>query len=518
MGQGNDRNRDHHRSSHDDQRSDDRRDDASGVASDHDADERFTLEHGREGSGDDGSRRALCARETSTLEPDLQRRSGLVMGLRSTTRDSKLFRLEPEQRRWVLGSGVSCDVVVHDPYVSESHCVLERRAGGTLVVRDRKSRNGTRVDGNFVEGAELRVGSHLTVGRTTLVAVAAPGGVEAESALASMRGHDAVFRATIEQALRAAQTDCNVLIVGETGTGKDLLARAIHERSRRAAGRFVAVNCGGIARELIASELFGHERGAFTGAHADRDGYFVEANGGTLFLDELGELPLEMQPHLLRAIETRHVRRVGGANERRVDVRIVAATNRLDGLGTEHSRLRLDLYHRIATVVLALPPLRERMGDVVELVEHQLEGLAADYGGKRISEDAWKALLGYSWPGNVRELRHAVARAVTLGGEVLRPTDFFPELRFGGAGGRGVAGAGALHTPLIGVAPPANDTQPLQPYDAIMKGAFEQALVSHGSIRAAAAFLGVPKSTFADRAKAWGLLARHRPRRRTAAK
>ena len=438
--------------------------------------------------------------QTSTLEPDM-RRSGLVMGLRST-RDSRLYPLGAAERRWVVGTGPSCEIVLDDPYVSDSHCVLERREGGTLVVRDRKSRNGTRVDGNFVEGAELRVGSYLTIGRTTLVAVSGPGS-ETDSALAAMRGHDVAFRATIEQALRAAQTDCNVLIVGETGTGKDLLARAIHEASRRAAGRFVPVNCGGIARELIASELFGHERGAFTGAHNERDGFFVEANGGTLFLDELGELPLEMQPHLLRVIESRQVRRVGGTAERSVDVRIVAATNRTEGLGTEASRLRVDLYHRIATVVLVLPPLRERMGDLVELVEHMLEQSVADHGPKRISEDAWKALLAYPWPGNVRELRHAISRAVALGGDELHPADFFPELRFGHPHQR---------TPLIGS--PIVGSDPLQPYHAMMKGAFEQALATHGSIRAAAAYLGVPKSTFADRAKAWGLLPRARPRRR----
>jgi len=375
------------------------------------------------------------------------------------------------------------------------HCILERRAGGALIVRDKDSRNGTHVDGNRVEGAEVRVGSYLTVGRTTFVAVAAPGG-SARSALEELRGHDPAFRATIEHALRVALTDCNVLIVGETGTGKDLLARVVHEASRRAAGRFVPVNCGGIPRELIGSELFGHEKGAFTGAHADRDGYFVEAHGGSLFLDEIGELPIELQPHLLRALETRHVRRVGGAFERAVDVRIVAATNRLDGLGTESSRLRLDLYHRVATVVLELPPLRERMGDLVELVEHLLNELAPEHGRRVVTDDAWKALVSYGWPGNIRELRHAVSRAVALGGIELYPADFFPEQRFG-----------RHATPLIGV-----EDSPLPPYQTMMRGAMEQALATHGSIRAAAEHLGMAKSTFADKAKAWGLIPRRAPR------
>jgi DNA-binding NtrC family response regulator len=429
---------------------------------------------------------------TQALAPDV-RRAGTVVGLRAS-RSGIEYSLDDTSRRWLIGSSTSCDVVIDDPYVSSTHCVLERRAGGGLVVRDRGSRNGTHVDGNFVEGAELRVGSYLTLGRTTLVAVAAAGSDHA-TALEMLRGHDPAFRATIDQALRAAQRDCNILIVGETGTGKDLLARAIHEGSRRSAGRFVPVNCGGIPRELIGSELFGHEKGSFTGAHADRDGYFVEAHGGTLFLDELGELPIELQPTLLRALETRHVRRVGGTHERAVDVRIIAATNRLEHLGTESSRIRVDLYHRLATVVVCLPPLRERMGDLVELVEACLEEHAAEVGPKIVTEDAWRALSRYAWPGNVRELRGSVARAVALGGPELSPEDFFShDLKL-------------VHLPA---ALTTSDDGRLVPYQAILRGAMEQALMTHGTIRAAAAHLGMAKSTFAEKAKAWGLLPRPR--------
>ncbi len=430
---------------------------------------------------------------TQGLEPDT-RRTGLVIGLRAT-RDGAVHALGPDPRRWVLGSGEGCDVVIEDPYVSSQHCIIERQESGGLVVRDRGSRNGTHIDGNQIEGAELRVGSYLTLGRTTFVAVAAQS-ADRSRAISLLRGHDPVFRATVDQALRAAPTDCSILIVGETGTGKDLIARIVHEASRRAAGKFVAVNCGAIPRELIGSELFGHEKGAFTGAHADRDGYFVEAHGGTLFLDELGELPLELQPHLLRVLESRLVRRVGGTSDRAVDVRIIAATNRIDGLGTESSRLRLDLYHRLATVVLAVPPLRERMGDLRELVESMLEELAPESGRKRLAEEAWHALSGYHWPGNVRELRHAVSRAVALGGDELGPLDFFPELRFGRRGPGGMSPPDAL-----------------LPYEAMMRGAMEQALVTHGTIRAAAEHLGMAKSTFADRARAWGLAPPPRRRR-----
>jgi len=428
---------------------------------------------------------------TQSLAADT-RRAGLVVALRAT-RDGSAFPLSTEARRWVVGAAQSCDLVVDDPCVSQMHCILERRPGGAILVRDRRSRNGTHIDGNAVEAAELRVGSYLTIGRSTLVAIGASG-PEQTSALEALRGHDPALRATIEQALRAAQTDCNVLVVGETGTGKDLLARVIHEASRRVVGKFVAVNCGGIPRELIGSELFGHEKGSFTGAVSERDGYFVEAHGGTLFLDEIGELPIEMQPHLLRALESRRVRRVGGMSERAVDVRIVAATNRTDGLGTESSKLRTDLYHRLATVVLELPPLRERMGDLIELVEAMLREHAPEHGEKTVTEAGWRVLTGYAWPGNVRELRHAVARAVTLGGTDLGPEDFFPQLRFGRD----------HQVQMI-----ANvEAGRLVPYQAMLRGAMEQALVKHGSIRAAASHLGMAKSTFADKARAWGLLAR----------
>ncbi|HEY4056300.1 MAG TPA: sigma 54-interacting transcriptional regulator, partial [Kofleriaceae bacterium] len=353
--------------------------------------------------------------QNSTQSLTDSRRGGFVTGLRTT--DGREFTFEKAARRWMVGSAASCDVVVEDPFISGVHCVIERRPGGSLFVRDRNSRNGTLIDSNPIEAAELRVGSHLVLGRTTLVAYAAPGSKAPVTAREMVRGHDPALVATIEQAVRAATSDCNVLIVGETGTGKDLLAQIIHETSRRASNKFVAVNCGAMPRELIGSELFGHEKGAFTGAANERDGFFVEAHGGTLFLDEIGELPIDLQPHLLRALESRKVRRIGGTYERSVDVRIISATNRIENLGTEASRLRLDVYHRLATVVLSIPPLRERMGDLVELVDFMLAELEPTHGFKQVSDDAWKLLASYPWPGNVRELRGAVNRAVALGGE-----------------------------------------------------------------------------------------------------
>jgi DNA-binding NtrC family response regulator len=430
-------------------------------------------------------------RATQSLESDA-RRTSVVGGLRAT-HDGVDVVFDPRVRRWVVGSGESCDVVVSDPYVSAMHCVLERRPGGSMHVRDSRSRNGTVIDGNRIEAAELRVGSFLSLGRTTFVAVGAAND-QAPSALEQLRGRDPVLRATIDLALKAAQRDCSVLIVGETGTGKDLLARIIHETSRRAAANFVPVNCGGIPRELITSELFGHEKGAFTGAHVETEGLFVRAHGGTLFLDEIGELPLDQQPHLLRALENRRIRRVGSPTERTVDVRIIAATHRHQQ-PHETGPLRQDLYHRLATVVLHMPPLRERVADIPELVETMMRAFEPVHGVKTVSEPAWRALAAYPWPGNVRELRQAVERAMTLGGDELQPADFLPELRLPSAPPR----------LLVNVDGPGN-------YQQVLRGAMEQALALHGTIRAAAAHLGMPKSTFADRARAWGLLPRGRVR------
>ena len=437
-------------------------------------------------------------RTTHSLNKDA-RRTGLVVALRNTT-TGQLVPLENGPRRWALGSDPSSDIHVGDPYVSKIHCMLERKLDGTLMVRDCESRNGTFIDGNPIEAAELRPGSFMSVGRTTLIAMAKVGGGEKPRALEMLRGHHPALRTTIDQAIKGAQSDCNVLILGETGTGKDLMARLVHEHSRRAQGPFVAVNCGAIPRELIGSELFGHERGAFTGASEERDGYFVEAHGGTLFLDEIGELPLELQANLLRVLESRRVRRVGGHVERMVDVRIVAATNQVEAVMTPNSRMRMDLYHRLAGVVLLMAPLRERMSDLVELVDGMLQELAPEFGTKRISEDAWKALASYTWPGNIRELRHAVARAVTLGGEELNVRDFFPDFHL-------ATSNIPHHLAIPGIAP-----HDLVPYQAMLRSSMEQALQQHGSIRLAAQSLGMPKSTFADRAKQWGLLTRRKLR------
>ncbi|WP_224244855.1 sigma-54-dependent transcriptional regulator [Hyalangium gracile] len=215
---------------------------------------------------------------------------------------------------------------------------------------------------------------------------------------------------------RVADVDTTVLITGESGTGKEVAARALHTRGRRRAGPFVAINCAAMPEPLLESELFGHVKGAFTDAHASRTGLFVQASGGTLFLDEVGELPLGLQPKLLRALQERKVRQLGGNEEVAFDARIVAATNRDLELAVEEGRFREDLYYRLNVINLELPPLRARGNDVLLLSQHFVEHFAART-GKRVlglSPAAAQKLLAYGWPGNVRELQNCIERAVAL--------------------------------------------------------------------------------------------------------
>ncbi len=229
-------------------------------------------------------------------------------------------------------------------------------------------------------------------------------------------GTSAAMQEVYSLIARVADTDSSVLVTGETGTGKELVARALHDRSRRRSGPFVAVNCAAVPDTLLESELFGHARGAFTDARAARTGLFVQANGGTLFLDEIGELPIALQPKLLRVLQERKIRPVGGDAEAPFDVRLVTATNRdLDG-AVEDKRFREDLYFRINVITIPLPPLRARGGDVLLLAQHFLERAAANAGRglTGIAPEAARVLLAYPWPGNVRELHNCIERAVAL--------------------------------------------------------------------------------------------------------
>jgi DNA-binding NtrC family response regulator len=318
----------------------------------------------------------------------------------------------------VVGRAPDSDLVLHDPTVSWRHFSLERAPEG-LRVRDLQSRNGTYLDDRRVEVGFARAGSHLRAGRTGLRIERAGPDVLARGAgpgLAELVGCSPPMRVLFERLREAAAGRSPVLLLGETGTGKELAGRAIHSLSARAGGPFVPLNCAAAPRDLIEDMLFGHGRGAYTGAAGERRGAFERADGGTIFLDEISELPLDLQPKLLRVLEDGAVPRLG-ADERPCDFRVVAASNRDLPGEVSAGRFRADLYYRLAVLEIRLPTLAARLDDLPDLVHAFLTQAREQTGvpgagATRFAEDALEPLRGHGWPGNVRELRNVVLRAV----------------------------------------------------------------------------------------------------------
>jgi DNA-binding NtrC family response regulator len=231
---------------------------------------------------------------------------------------------------------------------------------------------------------------------------------------------------------KVADTDSTILIIGESGTGKELVAKEVHYRSRRAHGPFVSINCGAIPRDLLESNLFGHVKGSFTGAHKDQSGLFTVAEGGTFFLDEVGEMPLATQVKLLRALQEREIIPVGGTTPIKIDCRLVAATNADLEKEVAEGRFRADLYYRLNVIPVKLPPLRHRRDDIPVLVDHFLRKLAPNAGTKAIAKEAVDVLMKYDWPGNVRELENVIERSVILDeGGTIEVADLPEKVRFG---------------------------------------------------------------------------------------
>jgi len=260
--------------------------------------------------------------------------------------------------------------------------------------------------------AVARADEHLALKRELARLRVATSGIPVDA----IAGSSAAIRATAEMVARVADSDATVLITGESGTGKELVARALHAQSARREQPFVAINCAAMPAPLLESELFGHVRGAFTDAKQSRPGLFVQAGAGTIFLDEIAEMPMEMQVKLLRVLQERRVRPVGGDTEIPIKARVVTATNRNLEIEIEEKRFREDLYYRIAVVPIAVPPLRAREGDILFLAQFFLSRIAKQAGKRveRISEYAARKLLDYDWPGNVRELENCIERAVAL--------------------------------------------------------------------------------------------------------
>jgi DNA-binding NtrC family response regulator len=328
---------------------------------------------------------------------------------RKTILDGEFFR---------IGSHESNDLVVNDPEVSRFHCRIVR-GGVAWRLSDTDSRNGTRLHGVRVRDADLtspecvidlgtsrvRIRELMPVGQVAVLDRANFGDLYGTSF--TMRRLFAILE-------KVAQSDRTVLIEGESGTGKELVAAEIVRRGTRARKPFVIVDCSAISPQLIEDELFGHVKGAFTGADRDRVGAFESAEGGTVFLDEIGEMPVEMQPKLLRVLESREVRRVGEVRSRKIDVRVIAATNRRLEREVNQGRFREDLFFRLSVVTVRVPPLRERLEDIELLVRVFLESMDAQSSSHLFTREVLQDLTRHEWPGNVRELRNFVDRTVAL--------------------------------------------------------------------------------------------------------
>lgn len=323
-----------------------------------------------------------------------------------------------EGERCSVGTAADNPLALTDEAVSRYHLRLAATAGGVEVV-DFGSTNGTFIDGVRVRHGVAQFGSTICIGHSEIhLSAGAPCTVPLhdEDHLGSLRGRSRAMRRLMGQIRRAAPSRATVLLVGESGTGKELLARCLHDEGPRAGRPFVTVDCGAVTPTLIAAELFGHERGAFTGAVNARVGAFERAHGGTLFLDEVGELPVEIQASLLGALERRRFCRLGGDKEVLVDVRVVSATNRDLRTAVNDGSFRLDLYYRLAVLTFDVPPLRERVVDIPLLVEHFVrEEGSAGLADALLCGEALERLKRHSWPGNVRELKNYVLATLAMG-------------------------------------------------------------------------------------------------------
>ena len=325
-----------------------------------------------------------------------------------------------DRRLVYIGSAPDNDLVLDDPSVSRNHLKIDGERTGYRV-RDLESKNGTWFAGVRLCEAVLGPAAVLRLGQTELqfepLAELHEVALSREPQFGRLLGQSPEMRELFAIMARAAPTDATILVEGESGTGKELVAEAIHQHSRRSSGPLVVFDCSTVQRDLVESELFGHVKGSFTGAIQNRTGALAEAHGGTLFLDEIGELDLDLQPKLLRALEKREVKPVGSNDRKPVDVRIVAATNRDLAQMVKEGTFREDLYYRLAVIQVQLPPLRRRKADIPVLVSHFLaeaQARAARPGALTVSFETMQQLQSYPWPGNVRELKNQIERAAVL--------------------------------------------------------------------------------------------------------
>ncbi len=344
--------------------------------------------------------------------------------------------LVSDKERLRCGAHPTNDLVLaEDRTASRHHFEIINTERGWLLV-DLNSTNGTFLDGRRIERAYLSAGAQIRAGSSTLTFAPIDEEVtvepDREGELCGLVGQSIQMRQVFALIKKIAPMDVSVIIGGETGTGKELVARAIHELSGRKKGPMVVLDCGAIPPNLIESELFGHEKGSFTGAMTERPGAFERAHGGTIFLDELGELRLDLQPKLLRVLENREVRRVGGNDTLEVDCRVIAATNRDLPKEIAAGNFREDLFFRLSVINIQLPPLRQRREDIPLILKRALAEpeVVARHGKKRISPEALSLLMAYAWPGNVRELMNVLSHVLAFSeGEEVLPEHLPPRVR-----------------------------------------------------------------------------------------
>jgi len=345
-----------------------------------------------------------------------------------TQEQERIYDLKPNTPT-LIGSGREADIVIDDRYVSEKHCTIFSDKG-SYFIRDNLSRNGTIVNGVKTREAEIKSGSLIRIGKTELLfkIESTQLGIEIEDSneFCGISGFSSQMKEIFALIKKVAPTEVPVLITGETGTGKELVARAIHKCSQRADRIFIPVNCSSIPKDVIESELFGHTKGAFTGAVTSRKGIFEEATNGTVFLDEIGDMPLDLQAKILRTIEYGEIRSVGSNKPISVNTRIISATNRDLERDSKSGRFREDLYYRLGVVHIHIPPLRERREDIIPIAEMFLLRFSPGR-GLRLTTSAREKLLSYGWYGNVRELKNVMIRAVLFskGEEIDDPAIIF---------------------------------------------------------------------------------------------
>jgi two-component system response regulator HydG len=402
-------------------------------------------------------------------------------------------------------------VVLEDPFASGQHLSI-RPDLGQFRVTDLHSTNGTYLGAVRLLEAEVPLGTSLRLGETEVVIERDSPEPEADSRQGIIGEHPCISR-LIDLIARIAPSSAAVAVFGESGTGKELVARAIHSRSARSGGPFVPLNCAAISRALAESELFGHEKGAFTGASSAKKGAFEEADGGTLFLDEVGELPLELQATLLRALESGEVKRVGATRSTHVDVRLLTATNVDLYKAVREGRFREDLYYRLCVVPVHVPPLRAHLSDLPALAEYFLKTFSPAGSPAQLSGKAHARLQAHSWPGNVRELRNVIERALLLrkGGFIEAEDVVFDEAQeaHGGfvVGRSSLVGSGATNDKRRTMNPVSTTLE--EAIDALERELVDAALKRHGGNRERAAKeLGLARSSLFKRLREWGLTGR----------